>query len=575
MLKPQGKIIKVSANNILFKSHNEQFQIIEHFGKLLNSITIPFQILCTSEELVAEDWKLKIFDEKYYNFIREKIYKNEITTKQFRIVVNHEDSETVDNTIKIIKRSLRECRLEFEGIEEIPDSNILPYMKPDYVKIDDYYYKTLAVKTWPYQGSYGWLSDIYNNEKNIDISMFIYNVPKVDALKYLNKKLAQNVSNSVIDGEDDEMNEDQYDESILSAMRMREDLYQNNGKFFFMSYYITVKSKSLSQLKKDYEYIKTVLEGMDIEISSCYLRQDDAYKCTRPFGINYLDNKYNFTTNPLKYFFPFISSNIIDRDGVLIGENLLNSGLIFLNPFRYSSGLMFILGKVGSGKTFLTQLFIKRLIGMKVKVDIFDKTGEYLPLLELINSPYLTIHHYKMKHQYKTVLTNYVQEMDKNLNILQPRFLFIDEFWEYLDDDEFAEMVDYIALTGRKKYQGLGVITQMIEHMLKNDKCMSILKNASIKAIMQMEPNEAREVQKELALTDEEVNFLVTAYQEGILFAGSRHVQFKAMASTEEEDTITTDPIKRAEKMRKVFNLEKEVVQNEFAQEAACSGPEE
>ena len=551
------KSFKVSATNILLKSENEQFLIIENFSKMLNSVTIPIQILCTSEDINPNDWKLKIYNQKYYEFLKEKIEENKITQKEFRIIVSYHDEIVLDNTIKVIQRCLKTCRLDYEETDEIKQSEIIPnIMNPNYVKINDYYCKTLYVHNWPHLCSLGWLNDIYNNDSNINVSMFIHPVNKQEAIKYLNKKLAQNVSNSILEDEDGTVDADQFDDNITSAIMMRDELYKNNGKFFYMSYYITVKSSSLNQLNKDYDYIKTVLEGMDIESNDCYLLEDEGFKCTQFLGFDFLNKKYNFTTQPLKYFFPFITSNIIDKEGVLIGENLLNGGLIFLNPFKYNSALMFVLGKVGGGKTYLIQLLCLRLLFMGIQVDIWDQEGEYLPLKQLSNLSNLKIHCYKDNSAYRNELQKYLKEMDENGTKLQPRFLIIDEFWKYLDDDEIVRGINRIALTGRKKYQGLCVISQMIEHLLENDKVLSIVRMASIKALMQMEPNAAKVVQQILDLTDQEVSFLVSAQHEGILFAGSRHVQFKALASEEEDKLITTDPI------RKLQRKNEEVCQN-------------
>jgi hypothetical protein len=84
---------------------------------------------------------------------------------------------------------------------------------------------------------------------------------------------------------------------------------------------------------------------------------------------------------------------------------------------------------------------------------------------------------------------------------------------------------------------------------MKDDKALDILNLASIKALMQMQPNAAKAVKKELDLTDEEVRFLISAQHEGILFAGSRHVQFMASASKYEDAIITTDPERRAARL--------------------------
>lgn len=541
------KSIKVSATNILFKSDDEQLIIIQNFGRMLNSLSIPVQIICVSHNVDANDWKTKITNKDYYEFIQKNVEQNSITIKEFELIIRHHDETVIDNAFKTIQKCLKGSGLEFEGPNLVEYKKFSPVsITTKYVNHGGDYCRTMYVRDWPGLCTLGWLDDIYNTEANIDVAMFIHPVEKLEALNFLKKKLNQNVSNQYIDFDDEDVDYDQYDENIASAMRMRDELYRNGGKFFYMSYYITVKAKSLQELNKNYGYVKNILKGMDIEVNECYLQQDDGRKCTIPYGLDFLGKKYNFTTEPLKHFFPFISSNIIDKGGVLVGSNLLNQGLIFIDPFKYSSALMFILGQMGSGKSYFVKLLCLRLLYMGVRVDIWDAANEYAGLKELTNLPNLKIHHYSSPEEYRREMKCYISAMEENINKLQPRFLIIDEFWQHLEDDEIMNGVNHIARTGRKNYQGLCVITQIVEDLIENDKAKVILRNASIKALMQMQPNAAREVQKVLELTDEEVSFLITSQNEGILFAGSRHVQFKAMASENEHALITTNPRERA-----------------------------
>lgn len=548
---PIVKSITISPNNILLKNLEEQYICIENFAKILRSITVPIQILCQSEELKAINWKTKINNINYYNFLEKIIKDNKIVSKTFKIIIRHNDEDIIDNELKIIKNNLKRAHLEIKGdIEKINQNKdlFIPYMKNDYIKVNNYYCRSLYIKNWPHVCSYGWLSDIYNSNKNIDISMFIYPInDKIEAINYLDKKLAQNLSEIVLK-DDCDIDSGAFDEKIISAVRMKDEIYKNNGKFCFMNYYITIKSKDILKLNKDYKYIKTILKGMGVQSSCTNLREDEAFLTTRPYGYDYLNKKYNFTTESLKNFFPFISSNIVDKDGILIGENQLNSSLIFLNPFNYNSALMYVLGKVGAGKSYVIKLLILRLIYMGVDIEIWDKNGEYEKLKQLINLPNLKIHRYHTIKEYKSILDKYRRDMNKNIDILKPRFLIIDELWKYINSEfgnYFIHGLNSIALDGRKCYQGLCVISQEIEHLYKSNNAMSILKNASIKMLMNMEHSEAKLVQKDLNLTNEELNYLISAYHEGILFAGSKHIQFKAIASEEEHKTITTDPKER------------------------------
>lgn len=539
------KIIKVSATNILFKSNNEQDLIMTNFAKMLNSLKLPIQILFKTNNYNLRNKKLKIENQDYDKFLKSLVKENSFYDKEFYLVINNEDEQLVYSSMEIIKKYLKTCKLTCEEIkckdleEYIPDE-----FKSGYTKFKEYYTKTFYVEDWPYSAYCGWLTDIYNSELNIDISMNIEPINREESLKYLERKIAQNASNIIINDEDNLLS-DEYDEYIKSAFRMREEILKNDGKMFFMSFYITLKEKTIDKLNKQTDLLKSLLSSMGIKSFSCLFRQDDGYRITEPIGNDILNKKYNFTTNVLKYFFPFISMHIMDEDGVLIGENLLTPGLIFLNPFIYNSALMFVLGKVGGGKTYLIQLLVLRLAYMGVQIDIWDQTNlEYQNLLKLCKLPNVKVHSYNSIELYEEEMIKYLDSMKDNLHELNPRMLIIDEGWKFISSDIICNGINEISLTGRKAYQGLCFITQMIEH-LNDERILSILRQASIKAIMQMEPNSAKVVKDQLDLTQEEYSFLISAQHEGILFAGSKHVQFKALASKKEDKIITTDPRKR------------------------------
>ena len=245
--------------------------------------------------------------------------------------------------------------------------------------------------------------------------MNIEPVSNYDAIKYLEHKIAVNAANSSINEDNDRLS-DEYDEYIVSAMNMRDEIFKNEGRMYLLSFYITLKSKNKKDLLVNSQKIKFLLKSKGITVSSCIFRHDDGYRCTREINSDILNKKYNLTTKSLKYFFPFLSNHIIDKDGVFFGMNLLTPGPIFLNPFIYNSALMLVLGMVGGGKTYTIQLFVLRLAYMGVQIDIWDKTNfEYNSILKLTNLSNIKVHCYETIEEYECMIENYIKEMNDNL----------------------------------------------------------------------------------------------------------------------------------------------------------------
>jgi hypothetical protein len=533
-------VFKVSSVNFGFKSMDDKMMLIENFGKFLNSLNFPVQILCDSKTVNPDEWLLKIHDEEYYQFLKDTINSKNVTEKTFYIAFTASDEVELGMLKNNIRNHVKRCNLICEEI--VPhEPQAIPQLSVNHVKVGEWYHSTFIVKNWPHSGSAGWLEDLYNLDKNISLSMFIHPVPKDEAVKYIGRQLAK-LGSSVVIKEQESCHDGLEDEDIVTAINMRDELNKNEGRFVFVSYYITVKAKSVTELKKDIKYVKTILSGMMIETKQATLRQDDAFRCSLPHGVDYLKNKamYTFTTTPLKRFFPFISANIVDKGGILIGENLLNSSLIFLDHFSYQTASMLVIGKAGSGKSYAVKAQIEKLIRQGIEVTVLDIEDEFSRMHPHRN---LIIKHYGKtpNEEYKKFLFKYWEKVNADSSI--PRFLVIDEFWWHMKDPEIAQLLQMIVKLSRKRWLGLCVITQEVYDMLRNEFAESIVNNCSIKILLKIEPNQRESVQKTFGLTNSEVSFLIGAIEgEGILFAGSNHVQFKTITSPEQHKRITTKP---------------------------------
>lgn len=533
-------IFKVSSVNFGFKSQDDKEAIIESFGKFLNSINFPVQILCDSKLINPDEWLLKIHDEEYYQFLIEIVKSKNVTEKIFYVAFTANDQIELNMLKNNIKNHIKRCNLICEETA-FDEPREIPQLSSTYVKVGDWYHTTFFVKNWPYSGYSGWLEDLYNLDKNISLSMFIHPIPKDEAINYIGRQLARFGSSAAIK-EQESINDGQEDEEIISAINMRDELNKNEGRFAFVSYYITIKARSLEELKRDTKYVKTILSGMMIETKRVTLRQDDGFRCSLPHGIDYLKDKamYTFTTTPLKTFFPFISANIVDRGGILIGENLLNSSLIFLDHFSYQTASMIVIGKPGSGKSYAVKSQIEKLIKQGIEVTVVDIEDEFSKMHKHEN---LVIKHYGKtpNEKYKKFLFDYWQDINNNPG--KPRFLVIDEFWWHIKDQEIAELLQIIAKLSRKRWLGLCIITQEVNDALRNEYVESIINSCSIKILLKIEPNQREIVKKTFGLTNTELSFLIGASEgEGILFAGSNHVQFRTITSPEQHRRITTKP---------------------------------
>lgn len=126
---------------------------------------------------------------------------------------------------------------------------------------------------------------------------------------------------------------------------------------------------------------------------------------------------------------------------------------------------------------------------------------------------------------------------------IKKRMIVVDEAWVMMQNDDAAQFLFGIAKRCRKYYTGLTTITQDIADFLASRYGKPIVTNSSLQLLLRQSPAAIDAIKETFYLTDQEKFLLLESnVGEGILFAGSRHVAIKVIASYSEDQIITSDP---------------------------------
>ena len=105
------------------------------------------------------------------------------------------------------------------------------------------------------------------------------------------------------------------------------------------------------------------------------------------------DRRFLFTRESCAAFYPFMSSNMMDVDGVYIGTNELTSAPIMFDYTKRVNYNMTILGESGYGKSMTTKTYITNFLSMinsrfgkehRIMMHVLDLHGEYVDLAEYL-----------------------------------------------------------------------------------------------------------------------------------------------------------------------------------------------
>jgi type IV secretory pathway VirB4 component len=139
------------------------------------------------------------------------------------------------------------------------------------------------------------------------------------------------------------------------------------------------------------------------------------------------------------------------------------------------------------------------------------------------------------------IITRYI--WNKVRSELKKRIFVVDEAWWMMQSEDGASFLYGVVKRARKYFLGVTTITQDVGDFLKSSYGRPIITNSAFKILFKQSTATIDIVKKAFNLTDEEKTLLLeTEVEEGIFFAGQKHVAIKVVASQTEHAIITTKP---------------------------------
>lgn len=244
----------------------------------------------------------------------------------------------------------------------------MDFRKAGYSIIDGLYYAYFMIPSNGYkpQVTAGWLSLLVNAGEGIDVDIFLSKEPKEKIQFQLGRQIRINRS-KMKETSDTNTDFDDIDSAVQSGYYLKDGL-ANNQDFYYINTLITITADSAEELEWRTNEMKKLMLSQDLILKPCYFRQDLAFQSVLP--INKLHkslhelSKRNVLTTGAASCYPFVSFEMSDDNGILLGVNKYNNSLIIVDIFNskiYKNANMVLLGTSGAGKTFTMQLMALRL----------------------------------------------------------------------------------------------------------------------------------------------------------------------------------------------------------------------
>ena len=258
-----------------------------------------------------------------------------------------------------------------------------------YIRVGEKFYSTLFVVGYPRYVSPSWLEPIIDYDHTLDISMFCYPTQSGDVLTDIRRKISEMEATLASDAENGKPADPKVEAALEDAMGLQEELAKGVERFFQFSFYITLSADNLNELEEGTKQLRTTLASLLLTAKTATLQMEEGFKATVPFASDRLYITRNMDTTSLASTFPFTSAILTQNKGVMYGINQQNGSLIIFDRFSLENANEVVLGKSGSGKSYLIKLEIMRQFMLGTEVIVVDPEGEYSKLAEQLGGEVL------------------------------------------------------------------------------------------------------------------------------------------------------------------------------------------
>ncbi|MBQ9313440.1 MAG: ATP-binding protein [Clostridia bacterium] len=416
------KVLEVKPLNFKLLSENEQFVILEAYQRFLKQCSIELQIVVLP---FKSDVKEHLHDikkysygneiltsmtENYIEFVKSVIGDKHSITRRFYLILKSD--KNIDDNISMIIDGLNACGNEVilcndETIYQMlnmyfrkenlihENANILELCptfvdttNPKYIMLDDYYVASLFINNYNSEMEGGFLDKLISSDNDFVLSMFYTKRSTYETMKELTGVIGNSGANIKISG-NNQIDIDLMRGSYENAKYIKKQLQIENDELFDLNIYLLIYGDTLEELKNSIRKIENLVIGCGLASRRGIFRQDEIFKSCLPILYNSKDvksiSKRNVLASGLVSTYPFLSNELCDRNGILIGLNEFNNSVVMVDRFdseKYKNANMCVIGASGSGKSYFMKLMITRNRLLNIEQYIIDPDREYTQICQ-------------------------------------------------------------------------------------------------------------------------------------------------------------------------------------------------
>jgi conjugal transfer ATP-binding protein TraC len=261
----------------------------------------------------------------------------------------------------------------------------------DHIVIDGKYVRVLYISGYPYVASSGWMDSTINFNYDNDISYHIHEVPSLNALPKLHRKITELESTKRSRIRDGKIVSSEITDPLDSAISLRDKILRGQEKLYQVAIYVSLRADDLNDLNKVTSILESTMGSRMFFTKVARYQQLEALQSILPRSSDQLLQKRNLDSSSAALTFPFVSSELVQPGGVLYGINKSNDSLVIIDRFALNNANSITFAQSGSGKSYLSKVEIIRQLAEGTNIIVIDPEREYKDLCLSVNGGYINL----------------------------------------------------------------------------------------------------------------------------------------------------------------------------------------
>ena len=370
-----------------------------------------------------------------------------------------------------VKRSFTQVFEEREITEETKLEDVLPKSvihSSKYIEVDGVRESTFVINRYPVETFNAWATALCN----IDFTKVVINATPVEldkAIKQLDRSASELEEKFNKTGKISTRTESET--HYASLKYLVEELGNNNEVFLDTNICITAYDYDNKGAEFRRE-IRKLINKIGFRTSPMTCRQAEAF---RHSTLNKaLEPKQVYTqginSSSLSASFPFVANQILERNGIMMGEN---SAPVIIDFFKrddqHKNSNTVVLGSVGGGKSFFAKTMFTNLLSTNVRLFVLDPEAEYGLLAENFDGKIIDMGSGGAIINPFAVLTDVADESENSGNLLLAHLTFLEEFFSATLEGLESEHLELVLSLVPKLYERKGITPKTDLKKFKGD----------------------------------------------------------------------------------------------------------